>query len=90
MQLDVTIDDVSTTTNQIYIYKADSCFYLAVRSTHVPREMRISTINSLHDLRGIIIPEFKTKATRSSAPLYTIVLTINFVHAFRHDDCQMT
>ena len=43
MQLDATIDDVTTTTNQIYKYKASSCFCLAVRSRHVPRAI----INSL-------------------------------------------
>jgi len=43
MQLDATINDVTTTTNQIYTYKASSCFSLAVRSRHVPRAI----INSL-------------------------------------------
>ena len=66
MQLDVTIDDVSTTINQKYICKADPCFYLAVRSTDVPREMRISTIDSLHDCEELLFQNFK-KATRSSA-----------------------
>ena len=41
MQLDATIDDVTTTTNQIYTYKASSCFRLAVRSRHVPRAIII-------------------------------------------------
>ena len=58
MQLKVTIDDVITITNQIYICKANSCFYPAVPSTHVPREVRISTIKSLHDSRGINVLEF--------------------------------
>ena len=89
MQLNVTIDDVSTTINQKYICKADPCFYLAVRSTDVPREMRISTIDSLHDCEELLFQNFK-KATRSSALLHTIAILIFFVHAFRHGDCQMT
>ena len=87
MQLDVTIDDVSTTINQKYICKPYPCFYLAVRSTDVPREMRISTIDSLHDCEELLFQNFK-KATRSSA--HFIQLLIFFFHAFMHDDCQMT
>ena len=41
MQLDATINDVTTTTNQIYTYKASSCFRLAGRSRHVPRAIII-------------------------------------------------
>ena len=51
--------------------------------------MKISTIDSLHDCEELLLQNFK-KATRSSAPLHTIAILIFFVHAFRHDDCQMT